>query len=539
MKRYHMKLKAILAAMVLLVASSCDNWLDDNINPNALPTVPVNQMLPSAIGSFGFYMGGSDLFRYSAIWSQQITAQAGRQTENYSLYVLADTELNGIWRTNLYAGILTDLEEMLKLDPAITHPRYFGIAKVLKAFTYSVIVDFWGDVPFTEAHQGVSNVTPAVDDDAAIYPALITLLDQAIVDLKASSSLAAPAGDDYIFSGNAARWIKTANVLKLRMYLKLANTPGFNTSSISSFITSTPATEFMESITDDMQHPFATVAQRQNPTHQFILSRTDDICSSSTMVNLMNGKADPRRVNYFTPHPFSPAVYSAPPTGTTGYVGLTPGTAGGTTSNKLSRLHRFMRGAVTTTATAIPAGPDLSVLGAASLSYDGGASVNILTYSEYNFIRAELALRYGAPVAPRASVQEWFQEGIRASILDTSHPARPLLAADVTTYLNADPDNNTFTNGTLSGTPEQRLRQIIEEKYVANLMVTGEAWSDWRRTGYPLLQLLPATLNPGNNNKVPRSLLYPQQEKDANPKLIQKLDFNVRVFWDTRTTGQE
>ena len=287
MKRYHMKLKAILAAMVLLVASSCDNWLDDNINPNALPTVPVNQMLPSAIGSFGFYMGGSDLFRYSAIWSQQITAQAGRQTENYSLYVLADTELNGIWRTNLYAGILTDLEEMLKLDPAITHPRYFGIAKVLKAFTYSVIVDFWGDVPFTEAHQGVSNVTPAVDDDAAIYPALITLLDQAIVDLKASSSLAAPAGDDYIFSGNAARWIKTANVLKLRMYLKLANTPGFNTSAISSFITSTPATEFMESITDDMQHPFATVAQRQNPTHQFILSRTDDICSSSTLVNLM------------------------------------------------------------------------------------------------------------------------------------------------------------------------------------------------------------------------------------------------------------
>jgi hypothetical protein len=531
MKRYHIKLKAIIVAMVLLIASSCDSWLDDNINPNALPTVPVNQMLPSALGSFGFHMGGSDLFRYSAIWSQQITAQAGRQTENYSLYVLADTELNGIWRGNLYAGVLTDLEEMLKLDPATTHPRYFGIAKVLKAFTYSMIVDFWGDVPFTEALQGVANVTPAVDDDAAIYPALITLLDQAIVDLKTSSSLAAPAGDDYVFNGNAARWIKTANVLKLRMYLKLANTPGFNTSAISSFITTTPAAEFMESNADDFQHPFATLAQRQNPTHQFILSRQDDICASSTMVNLMNGKSDPRRVNYFTPHPFSVAAYNTPPTGNTGYVGLTPGTAGGGITNALSRLHRFVRGAVTTGATAIPAGPNLTVLGATSLSYDGGASVNILTYSEYNFIRAELALKYGAPVAPRASVEAWYQEGIRASILDTSHPARPLVQADVDTYLLA--------NGTLSGTTEDQLRKIIEEKYVANFMVTGEAWSDWRRTGYPLLQLLPGTLNPGNNNKVPRSLLYPQQEKDANPKIVQKPDFNVRVFWDTRTTGQE
>lgn len=538
--KHHMKLKTFLAALILLIATSCNRWLDDNISPNALPSVPVNQMLPAAIGTFGFHMGGADLFRYSAIWAQQITAQAGRQTENYSLYVLADTELNGVWRGSLYAGILTDLEEILKLDPTTVHPRYFGIAKVLKAFTYSVLIDFWGDIPYSEALKGVANVAPAIDDDAAVYPQLIALLDQAIVDLKATSALIAPAGDDYIFSGNAARWIKTANVLKLRMYLKLANTPGFNTSAISSFITSTPASEFMESIGDDFQHPFvANLNGRQNPTHQFILTRTDDICTSSTLINLMNSKADPRRVNYFTPHPFSPAAYNSPPTGTTGYVGLRPGTAGGNVVNTLSRLHRFVRGSVTTAAASVPGGPNLTVSGASSLSYDGGASVNILTYSEYNFIRAELALRYGAPVAPRASVQEWFQEGIRASILDASHPARPLTAADVNSYLNADPDGNSITNGTLSGTPELQLRQIIEEKYVANFMVTGEAWSDWRRTGFPLLQLLPGSLNPGNENKVPRSLLYPQQEVDANPKLKQKTNMSVRVFWDTRTTGQE
>jgi hypothetical protein len=540
MMNYKLKLKTGVAAIVLVIASSCDSWLDDNISPNAIASVPPTQMLPSILGSFGFAAGGSDLFRYSAIWSQQITAQAGRQTENYSLYNLSDTEVNGVWRTVWYAGILADVEELLKADPATTHPYYFGIAKVIKAFSFSLLVDFWGDIPFSEALQGVSNVQPAIDDDASVYPQLLALLDEAIVNMKASSGLQAPTSVDYIYGGNAARWIKAANVLKLRIYLKLANTPTFNTTAISTFITNTPDTEFMESRVDDFQHPFAAnLSGRQNPTHQFILSRTDDICTSSTLINLMNSKADPRRVNYFTPAPFSPSAYNNPPTDTTGYKGLQPGTAGGAVDNSLSRLHRFVRGAVTTTATAIPDGPNLTVSGATGLSYDGGAPVNILTYAEYNFIRAELALRYGAPVAPKANVQEWFQEGIRASILDASHTARPLTEDDVTTYLDADPDDDGFANGTLHGTEEEQLRQIIEEKYVANFMVTGEPWSDWRRTGYPLLQLLPGTLNPGNNNKVPRSVIYPQQEVDANPHLNQKPNMSVRVFWDTRVTGQE
>jgi hypothetical protein len=527
MKNYRVIFKTGIVAILMVFASSCDTWLDDNISPNLIASTPPILSLPAIEGTLGFAMG-SDLFRFSNIWSQQVTAQNARQTWNYSLYNLADTELNGVWRNVWYGGILADIEELLKADPTSTHPHYFGIAKVIKAFSFALLVDFWGDIPYSEALKGVSNIQPAVDNGSAIYPQLLTLLDEAIVDLKATSGLLAPGTADYIYGGNAAKWIRAANVLKLRMYLKLANTQGFNNAAMNAFITATPAGEFMTAIADDFQHPFATLAQRQNPTHQFILSRTDDICTSSTMINLMNAKADPRRVNYFTPAPFSAALYAAPPTGTDGYKGLLPGTGDGV-DNTLSRLHRFVRGSVTS--TSIPAGPNLTVLGATSLAYDGGAPVNMLTYAEYNFIRAELALRYGAPVAPKATVQDWFQEGIRASILDASHPARPLVEADVTAYLSA--------NGTLSGTTEEQLRQIIEEKYVANFMVTGESWSDWRRTGYPLLQLLPGSLNPGNGNKVPRSLIYPQQEVDANPKMNQKANFNTRVFWDTRTTGQE
>jgi hypothetical protein len=167
------------------------------------------------------------------------------------------------------------------------------------------------------------------------------------------------------------------------------------------------------------------------------------------------------------------------------------------------------------------------------LAYDGTAAQNILTFSEYNFIRAELALRYGAP----GVAETFYQAGITASIIDAG-----LTAGHATTYLASDADGDAETVGTLGGTPDEQLQKLIEEKYVANFSVAGEPWSDWRRTGFPLLQLLPATLNPGNSGKVPRVLFYPQQEVDANPNsaAVKRNTMSERkVFWDTRTTGQE
>lgn len=520
-------------ATLLLIVSSCDSFIDDNISPNLTTSNPPQIILPSIEAQLGFNMG-SDLHRYSAIWSQQLAAQNGRQTENYDKYVLSSTEVNGVWRINLYGGILADVEEILKKPATDVHPHYFGICKTLKAFTYSILVDYWGDIPFSEALQGQANLQPAIDDDATIYPKLITLLDEAIVNLNTTSTTLTTVGtDDYFYggSGNISRWIKFANTLKLRLYLHMANVPGFDTGVITTFINNTPSTQFMESVSDDFQLRFETISGRQNPFHQFILTRTDDICTSSTIINLMNSKADPRRSRYFTPAPFSPILYATPPAGTTGYIGLQNGFGAGGVNNTLSRVHTFVRGTVTS--TTIPAGPTLPVSSTTGLAYNGGAPQNILTFAEYNFIRAELALRYGAP----GTAETFYQAGITASMLDAG-----LTAAQATTYLDSDVDGDFLTVGTLSGTPEQQLQKLIEEKYVANFTVAGEPWTDWRRTGYPLLQLLPGTLNPGNNGKIPRVLLYPQQEVDANPKLaaVQRTTLSdKRVFWDVRVTGQE
>jgi hypothetical protein len=135
----------------------------------------------------------------------------------------------------------------------------------------------------------------------------------------------------------------------------------------------------------------------------------------------------------------------------------------------------------------------------------------MLTFAEYNFIRAEAALRLGVT----GSAQAFYSAGITASMTDAG-----VSAANQATYLTL--------NGTLVGTPAQQLQQIIEEKFVANFGVVLEPWTDYRRTGYPVIT------PPANAifTTVPRSLFYPQSEIDVNANAVQKPDLSVRVFWD-------
>ncbi len=520
---YKLKLATVFTVLIM-TAGSCDKFLDVNIDPNLTVDNPPNLILPSAGSMLGFVMG-SDLNRYSLLWSQQIAAQAGRQTETYDTYTLQPTEVNNVFRTNIYGGILMDLERILAKPTATTHPHYYGIAKIMKAFTYIIASDCWGDVPFTEALQGDKSVfQPKTDPSQAVYTSALRLLDEGIAEMRktAPPTIATVGNDDYFYGGsaNAIRWVRFANSVKLRIYLHWSTLSNADRAAMTSFINGTPATDFMQSTADDFNIAFETTARRQNPIHQFILDRQDDITTSSTLVDMMNTKVDPRRTTYFTPMPFSMALLAAPPTGNTGYVGLRNGTGGGLINNNYSRIHTYTRGAVT--GGNVP-GPSLGVTG---ITYAGNAPVRILSFAEYSFIRAEFALRFNIG-GDAATAQTFYQAGVRASMANAG-----ISATATDAYIAAQ--------GTLTGSVEDQLKKLIEEKFVANFMVAVEPWNDWRRTGYPLLNLLPTTVNAGNNRRVPRVLPYPQQEVDANPNMKQRTSLSeTPVFWDVRTTGQQ
>jgi hypothetical protein len=561
--------------------SSCKKFLDINKDPDRLPdsNSPIAQLLPSAQVNLSFE-GGSDLFRYTTEIMQMMSggASSPNQTFDYYRYNITGTDVNNVWSSihaggNGNSGTLNDLELIIKQGGA--SPYYTGIAKIMKAYEYSLVVDVWGKVPYSEAQQLTANTQPHYDNDATIYPKLLQLLTDGVTDLNATSSVLTPGTNSVIYTNGGTfatartQWIKLANTLKLRLLLHYSKIDPTWITQMTNAITAAGA-NLMASNTDNFSTPFYDVANNRNPISAFEVSRPGYLYADNNMTSRMNAKFDPRRPFYFTSFPyqglqlpitlttsaataaggnvltFSSTVSTGTPSGaaTANMVISGPGIPTGTVStavtattitlnqnvtgvasgasivvspnaflgvsaaslpipasNQFSRIHTFLRGAVT--AGASP-----------PFTYSGAAPQRMLTFAEYNFIRAEHAL---AALLPTATVQAFFQAGITASMQEVG-----VSAVQIADYLTS--------YGALTGSAANMKQQIIEEKYIALFGVSVEPWTDWRRTGFPVLTI------PGNAQvpSVPRSLFYPQAEIDLNPNCPGQKSPSLqdKVFWD-------
>lgn len=502
-----MKFKNLISKSLFVGAifftSSCNDYLDINVDPNSVSDAPIEQLLTNVTANIGF-TGGSDLNRYSSLIVQQYSGQstgATTQPQEYERYNIAGSDVNNLWNS-MYATTLSDIELIIKKanDPAVLSPHYAGVAKILKAYTYQLLVDAWGNVPYTDAIKFTDNLKPKFDDGAAIYDDIIKLLDEGIKDINATSSVKSPEANSTIFSGSfsatKAKWERTANTLKMRMFLHYSK---LDRSKMIAGIDGLVSANVMTSNGDNFEMPFFNVPRQQNPIHQFEADRANQLFPNNTIVSLMNAKTDPRRARYFTSFPFT---FDKP---NSKYQGAKGGDA---PSIKYSRFHIFMRG--DTTKAANPINSDGSLTNT-SYTYTGTAPIRMLTFAEYNFIRAEAAV-----LGASGDAQAFYQAGIRASMESAG-----VATAAIDAYIAA--------NGTLTGSETEKVKMIIEEKYVASFGVVLEPWSDWRRTGFPVITPPSNAIIPN----VPRSLFYPQSEIDLNsnaPK--QKANLEERVFWD-------
>ena len=97
--------------------------------------------------------------------------------------------------------------------------------EVLAVYSYQVLVDAFGNVPYTEALMGGDNSRPKYDDAYTIYKDLFVRLDKAIADLDGSFDGFGSA--DVLYNGDVSLWKKFAASLKLRMALRLVRCNGF------------------------------------------------------------------------------------------------------------------------------------------------------------------------------------------------------------------------------------------------------------------------------------------------------------------------
>src|SRR5690606_1447567 len=112
-------------------------------------------------------------------------------------------------------------------DPtgAVDYSAYKVISNVIKGFQYQLLVDIYGDIPYTEANQRGENPTPAYDDAETIYKDVIAKLTEAAIQVGNLPVNAENPGDsDIIFGGDMVRWAQFANTVKLRMLVRMSNT---------------------------------------------------------------------------------------------------------------------------------------------------------------------------------------------------------------------------------------------------------------------------------------------------------------------------
>jgi len=211
-----MKYKKIVFGLLLVAASftACTKQLDSLLeNPNypSMSTADVDLYLNTIQINFNSFQNAAS--SNGAGMSRQ-SYWGGPKYNNGT----RPAGFDGIW-TTAYTGIFANADAMIPL--AITQKKYVhsGIARILKAYTLGTLVDQFGDVPYTQAVKGTGNETPAVDKGAAVYAAVISLLDSAIAEINNPASAAAPKIDLY-YGGSKANWVTLAKTLKLKFYMQ-------------------------------------------------------------------------------------------------------------------------------------------------------------------------------------------------------------------------------------------------------------------------------------------------------------------------------
>jgi hypothetical protein len=461
-----MKKSLLIFTFVASVLTGCKKFLDVNDNPNVPSSVSESLRLAPLEAGISQYIAAGNASSLVNQWMQNCVPN--QPLPNTVNYMVTSSTFDDFWNS-YYVIEMNNLHLLNVQSLANGNSMYAGISKILTAYTLGNATDLWGDIPYSQSFNGTGNTTPAYDKQEDIYKSIQSLLDSAIIAINEGKG-ATPSTDDYFYNGDMSKWAKMAYTLKARYYMHLTKAPGY-TAAEQATLALAALNNGMSSNDDDCTFPYAGSSNSSNPWYLHFFNTTT-LTLSSKYVDSLKARNDPR-----LPYLVSKAE------GTGLYTGNVIGAGAGTLS-------------------------DFSVPG----TFYGGisADVYVLNAAEAMFLKAEATYiisgyAVAQPVYRAAVAGNLFKLGV-----DTS-------SAAAQTYLSL--------RGTL--TAANAMQRIIEEKNVANFF-SQEGYVDWRRTGYPVLQVI------ANNNVpvIPRRFLYPLNEISANPQEIQSAALSDKVWWD-------
>jgi hypothetical protein len=264
-----------------------------NDDPSQLKNPLPSNLLPGIIQSTGYEWGG-DASRFPSTFMQQTTGIANQSLQANRYAVSAD-DVNNMWTSGLYGGgIMNNAHSLIIIADSLKQYHYAAIGRILMANALGLTTDFWGDVPYTQAFQGVGNTQPKYDTQQQIYDTLFQLLNKAIAALGVDDgSPFQPGAEDLLYGGDLDKWARFAHALKAKFYLHLVKVDAANYDKALAEIP-----DAFSASSDDAGVLFngASVAS-ENPWSQFN-SQRGDIGFTGYIYDLLEANGDPRLAVY-------------------------------------------------------------------------------------------------------------------------------------------------------------------------------------------------------------------------------------------------
>lgn len=531
-----MKLKKIIygvsfAAILIVAGTSCRKSqfnINQTQNSPTDSTVTYDVVLPAALHTSGAIIATQwgPIQNWMGYWARSGTYAPNVIEETYEITTGFGT---GIWN-NCYDNNY-DYQIVINKASQAGAGFYEGIARIMRAHNFQILVDVYGNVPYTQALKGGGNPTPAYDNGIDIYKDLlkeIKLGSELIRDAVVSTTNANKniETNDIMFNGDKGKWRRFANTLRLRLLIHAYAETGINKTTEIADITGNGA-GFL-GLGEDAQVQPGYVADKPNPFYNAYINNIQGTQTANNVyyranewgIDYYSYNADPRRSRFYV-------------AGSGGYVGVAYGLP-----------------PITANASPVLAGIGPGV------GKTNTAAQCILSAAESFFLQAEATWRGWLP-GGSAAVTSLTNNGINESFRYIGATGASGYISGNAGYSDVDVTAVANTPASAPGTqPIGGLFTIISQKWFAlNGVNTLEVWTDYRRLSYKDVVTAssvtdrfvygagvgfdpgpPISVSPQNvSTKIPVRYLYPQSEYNYNAANVGAqgtVDRYTKIFWD-------
>lgn len=491
----------MLLAPVALSSCSEDRMDEINFNENNPTDVEAKFILADVITSTAVRSVGGDLNTYLSTYVEhevgthnQLWRAEHREGEPQTASTF-NNSWNSIYETLKNAR--TVVEKTSEGGEQEGNYSTLGVGQILLAYNLAILTDMYGDVPYSEAFDPFGNKNPNLDKQEDLYDLIVSLLDEAIVNIPKGDThgTGSYSTHDFLYKGDNAKWIKFAYGLKARYEMRLLHIAANKNQSLENVI------EFVDkSFADASEEAAFNIydGQNLNPLFDFQWSR-DGLAASKSLADKMIERNDPRRNRSFSDEDIIGV----------GDVGDINASYDDLAPNGENQQVQYTY----LTSTFV---------------YSQTAPTLLLSYHELQFLKAEAMQRLGKS---NSDIEPVLKQAIEAAVANSERSINSALSAPALSSYggikkNSQPISSSdvdayFEDEVLPRLSDDPLKEIAVQKYLAFFGASGEStemYNDIRRW-IALGEIHVELKNPKNDSKFPLRLPYGSSETTTNPNV--------------------